>query len=96
MVVHSSDGNQIIGDWCDGKSLCRVPFHEKELVPVASTVSNRELARVILEIFREAPAEFKRLGLDSGSLGEAANAAGEALKEDARKVSENSRVDIDR
>jgi uncharacterized protein YodC (DUF2158 family) len=85
MIVHALEGQQIICDWFDGKTLCPKPFHEKELVAVASTVSNRELARVILEIFREAPEEFKRLGLDSGSLGEVANTAGEAPKVDARK-----------
>ena len=74
MIVQALEGQEFICDWFDGKSLCRKPSHENELVAVASAVSNREPARAILGIFREAPEEFKRLGLDSGSLGEVAAA----------------------
>ncbi|HJU30175.1 MAG TPA: DUF2158 domain-containing protein [Hyphomicrobiaceae bacterium] len=53
MVVHSAKGDQVVCDWFDGKSLCRKPFHEKQLVSGVPTMSNRELARAVLDILRQ-------------------------------------------
>jgi uncharacterized protein YodC (DUF2158 family) len=78
MIVHAAEGNQITCDWFDGKSLCRKPFHEKELVSAAPSASTREVARAILSILREAAAD-QRL-VDEGP-----KTIGEAFKEDSQK-----------
>jgi uncharacterized protein YodC (DUF2158 family) len=85
MIVHAAEGDQITCDWFDGKSLCRKPFHEKELVSAAPSVSSRQLARTILSIFREASEELKASGLDPKLVDEGLRKIGETLTEDAQE-----------
>jgi uncharacterized protein YodC (DUF2158 family) len=77
MIVHAAEGNQITCDWFDGKSLCRKPFHEKELVSAAPSPSTREAARAILSILREASG-------DQRLVDEGLKTIGEAFKEDSQ------------
>jgi uncharacterized protein YodC (DUF2158 family) len=59
MIVYAVEGTQVTCDWFDGKTLCRQPFHEKQLVSATSSASTRDMARAILTILREATDEPK-------------------------------------
>jgi uncharacterized protein YodC (DUF2158 family) len=84
MIVHAVEGAHVICDWFDGKSLCRKPFHEKQLVSAQTVASNRDVARAILDILRSSEG-LRELDLAPKALDEVPKNKAEPAKGDAQE-----------
>jgi uncharacterized protein YodC (DUF2158 family) len=78
MIVHAVEGDLIVCDWFDGRSLCREPFHAKQLVSATSSRNSRDVAQAILSVLRDAAGDPTRS--DGGP-----RPVGEVAAEDAQK-----------